>query len=473
MTLLVRVPAACGPERAWVVDVLLRQHLGLPYHCEVGGVTRTEISLPGQAGRLCLGEDLFARMEAQGLGPICLPARPLRRWTPPAWCRAALPPEVESVPVLFGQPGDSGAWLELGRDALDLHVDLLGACFFHLSRMEEVLVEGRDARGRFCARHSLVAQEGLAERALVDELAEVLMACLNRLWPQLKRPQRAFEIRPSHDVDWPFSVAGVPAVMRMRLLLGDLLLRREPGLFLRRLTAQAGGALDPHDSFEALMDLSEAHGLKSAFNFIAGDTGEEPGINGVYAVEEPRIQRLMRRIADRGHEIGLHPSYGTWRDPQALAQEARRLKRAAESAGVRQEVWGGRMHYLRWEAPTTWAAWETAGLDYDSTLAWTERVGFRCGTCRPFTTFHLADRRPLRLEERPLIAMDVSLMDPADMGLDEAGAAAALRRVADTCRFFNGTFVLLWHNSSFGTKVERRLYTGLLSALTGRHHVLA
>jgi peptidoglycan/xylan/chitin deacetylase (PgdA/CDA1 family) len=473
MTLLVRTPASCGPERAWVVDVLLREHLGLPYRLEVGGSTETEITLPGSAGLLRIGEDLFPRMEGGGVTPACLPARPLRQWTLPAWCRAVLPPEVEALPVLFGQPGASGAWLELGQEAIHLHPDLFGACFFHLSRMEELLTEARDGRGRFCARNSLVAQEGFAERALVDEWAELLMACLSRLWPQLHRAERSFEIHPSHDVDWPYSVAGVPPGMRIRLLAGDLLLRREPGLFLRRLSAQVGGALDPYDTFDALMDLSEAHGLKSAFNFIAGDTGDEPGINGVYAVEEPRIQRLMRRIADRGHELGLHPSYGTWKDPEALAGEAVRLKRAAETAGVRQEVWGGRMHYLRWEAPTTWAAWEAAGMDYDSTLAWTERVGFRCGTSRPFTAFHLKERRPLRLQERPLIAMDVSLMDPADMGLDEAGAAAALRRVAETCRFFKGTFVVLWHNSSLGTKVERRLYAGLLSALTGRAHVLA
>jgi hypothetical protein len=51
-----------------------------------------------------------------------------------------------------------------------------------------------------------------------------------------------------------------------------------------------------------------------------------------------------------------------------------RLQRVAEAAGVRQDEWGGRQHFLRWATPDTWRDWEAAGLSHDSTLAYSEAV---------------------------------------------------------------------------------------------------
>ncbi|MBF4238075.1 hypothetical protein EAY82_26585, partial [Vibrio anguillarum] len=85
-----------------------------------------------------------------------------------------------------------------------------------------------------------------------------------------------------------------------------------------------------------------------------------------YLPEHPAIRNLMRRIHERGHEIGLHPSYGTFQQPELIKQEAERLKRICAEESIDQHVWGGRMHYLRWEQPTTMRAWADAGMTYDS-----------------------------------------------------------------------------------------------------------
>lgn len=50
-----------------------------------------------------------------------------------------------------------------------------------------------------------------------------------------------------------------------------------------------------------------------------------------------RIRALMRRIHERGHEIGLYPSYGTYQKPELIAQEAeRRLRAVMAEENIRQ-----------------------------------------------------------------------------------------------------------------------------------------
>ena len=70
-------------------------------------------------------------------------------------------------------------------------------------------------------------------------------------------------------------------------------------------------------------------------------------------------------------------------------KEFERLISVAEEEGICQDVWGGRQHYLRWEAPTTWRAWEEAGLDYDSTLTFADHAGFRCGVCFEYPVYDI------------------------------------------------------------------------------------
>ncbi|MBF4237621.1 hypothetical protein EAY82_24230, partial [Vibrio anguillarum] len=77
------------------------------------------------------------------------------------------------------------------------------------------------------------------------------------------------------------------------------------------------------------------------FYFICGGNHSH---DADYEPEHPVIRNLMRRIHERGHEIGLHPSYGTFQQPELIKQEAERLKRICAEESIDQHVWGGRMH---------------------------------------------------------------------------------------------------------------------------------
>ena len=296
---------------------------------------------------------------------------------------------------------------------------------------------------------------------------EVLWSALHKLWPRLKRPTRHFRVALTHDVDQPLASVGRSPPVLVRQLGADALVRRDAGLAVRRVRSWAGlrrgdHRLDPYNTFDFLMDVSERHATAGAFYFLA--TEEMTALDGLYTLEQPWIAALVRRIHERGHEIGLHPSYHSHLDPRRTEAEFHRLLHLAKRQGVTQERWGGRQHYLRWENPVTWSNWEAAGLDYDSTLAYADRIGFRAGTCHEFRPFHLLDRRPLRLRERPLHVMDATLFEYMKLSPDTA--FESVMAVARECRRYGGTLSILWHNSSLPTTRQKRWYEELTGAVS-------
>jgi hypothetical protein len=244
----------------------------------------------------------------------------------------------------------------------------------------------------------------------------------------------------------------------------DVLRRRDPALAVRRLRVRVRGcdddhSADPWNTFGFLMAVAERNGRTCIFNFLADPVG--PGASR-YTLDDPWIRRLLSEVHQRGHEIGLHGSFRSHLDPARLQDEFAMLTNTASACGIRQDRWGGRQHFLRWENPTTWRAWDEVGLSYDSTVGFARHVGFRAGTCHPYRVYDLALRRPLRLWERPLIAMDTWLVYQS-LSLDQA--AQIVLDASRTCRQFNGEFVGLWHNNGLASGRHRRWYAELVPQL--------
>jgi hypothetical protein len=148
--------------------------------------------------------------------------------------------------------------------------------------------------------------------------------------------------------------------------------------------------------------------------------------------------------------------------PEVLKQEADRLRRICSEEGIQQDVWGGRMHFLRWECPATLRAWDDADMRYDSTLSYADHAGFRCGTCFEYPAFDPVSSEMLRLRVRPLIAMEASVLSKAYMGLNGATDGLHMfQRLKHACEKVEGQFTLLWHNSELNSR-NVRIYESLL-----------
>ena len=463
--LTVEIPATCESERRYVIHVVLGEWLGLPHRVVVSEVRGVRIRASGGAV-LELADVFFAQAAPAWLSETTLPREPLSRWDPPADVPGVRLPGA--MPLLFVEEGAARAPIE--RQGRDLHcrIDLLGGVFFLLSRYEELVAGGRDRHGRFTAAGSLAAREKFVERPLANEYTELLWRLIREIWPGIGRRKRSYRVLLSHDVDSPSGAARFTAFELVHALGGDLLKRRSPALAVRRIVAAATAPFgaprwDPHDTFDFIMSQSEQRGLQSTFNFIAGHSAGR--IDGCYDIDEPWLLRLMSRLHERGHEIGLHPSYETWLDGSALATEFERLRSAAEAAGVQQDRWGGRQHFLRWSAPETWRIWAEAGLDYDSSVGFADRVGFRCGSCYEFPVYDARQRAPLGLRERPLLVMEATLLQPEYMGLELDEAVARVSGIAHICRRYGGDLTLLWHNHFLIERAQRNAYRRLLESV--------
>jgi hypothetical protein len=467
MTLLIQVPPGYEPERRYITDVVFADWLGLDYRIAIEERRDVRITLLGEPDDRCvtLPDGLFATPQEAWLSPSSLPRLPLPR-RPVGAVAAGSPAAGQDLPVLYGGAGDDPL-LRAEPAAAGLDCDVFGSCFFCLSRYEECVVQTRDAYGRFPADASLAQRERFLGLPIVDAYVEVLWSALERLWPRLQRRVRHYAVALTHDVDDPIASLGRSPAQLVRQLAADALLRRDPALMARRARSWLGLARgdyrhDPYNTFDFLLAVSERHGLRSAFYFLAGE-GAAGHEDPAYTLAHPWIESLLRSIHRRGHEIGYHAGFHTYRDPELTRQEFDRLRAAAARNGIQQSAWGGRQHYLRWENPSTWSNWETAGLDYDTTLSYADRIGFRTGTCHEYGVFDLLAGQPLRLRERPFQVMDRSLFEY--MGLPEEAAMDAVMGVATECRRYGGTLGILWHNNQLLTARHKRWYARMVSAV--------
>ena len=411
--------------------------LGIPVH-----YARPDQARPERPGIIVVPCSDAAWWTLVELAPHSLDWLPANEVVP----RGAQLPFDDPVPVLFwGEGFEDGnkPFAELCTDGtVVFYIDIIAATFFMLSRWEETVVPVRDEHERFPATASVAYKQGFLDRPAVDEYALILREWLQALLPGWEPRQRSFSVKLSHDVDLLFDFPNWYAAIRT--FGGDLLKRRSP----RRAWQTGAGAIaqtvapdrTPYfQGIRSLAELSRKYGIgDDAFYFMA--TGPGPFGCG-YDAASPPVKRCITDLCEQGFEIGFHAGYHTFNDPERLAEEKARL-----DAVLGETRYGGRQHFLRFQVPHTWRHWEQVGLTYDSTMTYADHEGFRCGTCHPFHPFDVGLNRELVLWEWPLIVMDGTLHQYR--GLTPEQGEARIVELARRCKQVEGTFTLLWHNSS-------------------------
>lgn len=306
--------------------------------------------------------------------------------------------------------------------------DWVATLFAWLSRWEERLAAGRDAqpppaREQWLVRHSL-------ERV---PRADRLAAALLNHWG-LSTSLEPSRVCLTHDLDHVRCFTRPWAGPRHALWVA----RRGGGLtggaavVMRALGRLTATSPDPFDN--------PGETLKRGGNALYLLLGRHVRRDGGRDRTDARVRRWIAQAEGLGYDIGLHPSYTTPSRPDRLSVEVERFTRL-----VGRPPTISRQHFLRWRWGTTPNDLLTAGIEFDSTLGFRDRLGFRCGTSFAYRLYDFQSEAPSRLVERPLAAMDTAWLeanayDPEACASDWRSFAEANRRGTD--------LVLNIHNST-------------------------
>ena len=190
MNLKIKIPNFCLNEQKYILDILLKEFLGINFVVETfeGNfieITRSDYFVEtSNLTKLTLDASFFYKAKQDWLQPQSMPVLPLVTWAPAHdGIKANL--VLPNVPVLYGSPG-----LVNNGNHIHLNLDIFGSAFFMLSRYEEVITKDRDGHGRFPAYLSHAYKNNYLHRPLVDEYVEILKKCIIMLWPDLKFKER-------------------------------------------------------------------------------------------------------------------------------------------------------------------------------------------------------------------------------------------------------------------------------------------
>ena len=338
--------------------------------------------------------------------------------------------------------------------------DIITPSFLLLSRCEELRAHELDAHLRFPYSESLCHHYGCIDLPLVDYYALMLRQFVCERFPAVVVKPRVSALIPTHDIDFLCRFSGW--FTSWKSIIGGDLLRdrswRQAKESVRQLrNFRAHPLEDPMMlGIQRLIEASSQCGVTSEFYFKVLHHGEK---DSTYEIDSMAVARAMEWIRSAGMIIGVHGSYDSYHSAERFGEECARVAAVAGEAVTR-----GRQHFLRFHALTTLSVWQQAGLMSDSTLGYSEKEGFRCGTCHPFPLYDLENDRPTGVIERPLIVMDTTLF--RNYAGDLEGALQKMRQLYGRSREAEGDFVILWHNSSMFRSMEQWFQKVYLAFLT-------
>lgn len=193
----------------------------------------------------------------------------------------------------------------------------------------------------------------------------------------------------------------------------------------------------PFFNFQEILALESKYDVKSTWFFKALEPCESAFM---YHLKD--VSDAFNLILDAGGEVGLHGGFSAPDNIDQLQLEKKRLEQV-----LGKKVLGYRSHYLKFSVPSTWEILSQAGFSYDSTLGYSDCVGFRNGMCHPFRPINLNTDKEINIIEIPLHVMDASLFKY--MRLSPEGAWNLVRGMIDAVHNCHGVVVVNWHNTGY------------------------
>lgn len=338
------------------------------------------------------------------------------------------------LPFLF-EDSDEEDLIKQESGRVTIYYDIIGASFYFLSGWQEFTSPKRDEYDRFPYEQSLQYKLGAPHIPFVNYYFDILKTAIEKVYRVELTPRKVdshpYTLVLTHDIDSVYSgwlQDGYTALQKGRV--GTAI-----GILLQKMWGK-----DRWFNLNEILKFERERDVSSTFFFLPVK-GERNNIKHAdYALDDTAIQQTMGKIVDSGSEIGLHGDYESHHSTDAFSNNLRKFSMALK---------GNRFHFLMFDTHTTPAVLSASGLEYDSTLGFSEHVGFRNGYCHPFYLYDLENDFCTDVLEIPLVVMDATLQNDRYMGLVPGQAIAGIEPVIQELKQFNGTASILWHNSYF------------------------
>jgi hypothetical protein len=417
--------ASSAPEVAYVLRTLLTL-AGFPYDLSI---------VDGQPSEPL--DIFYGPASSETRAALRIPAEPRRYQELAALSPTAL---VRRDGLHWIDFGDGAVGVDRDGGELALRGDILLAAFWMLSGVSEPTLR-RDRWDNLQLDGAFVGSPEILRTPIVSLYAAWLREHFRSrghepLLPPWARPGETTAFMFSHDIDYPEIIKAIE-IARLMVARG---LKGIP------LAARVLAGKSNFWNFREWMAFERAHGARGAYYFIArrGSLVEYAlgTPDGFYDVRSRRFRALFKTLREEGFEIGLHASYHAHRSTEQMRREKSILEEAAGTS-----VKGNRHHYWHLDprAPhETLAMHEAAHFQYDSSLAFEMRPGFRRGICHPFRPYHPGERRALGVVQLPPAWMDDHFdRRRAWNGIEQPDEVA--RTLLDVVRDTGGVAVVNYH----------------------------
>ncbi|HCA07575.1 polysaccharide deacetylase family protein [Chryseobacterium sp.] len=325
-----------------------------------------------------------------------------------------------------------------------INFEFLSVLIIMLTRYEEIYYKDQpDSHDRFSFENSLSCKYNFVHIPICDEYVYYLYTLLfdAKIIDHGWNEKQNYNFIPSHDIDYSFVKDDFKYFFKntVRKFIEDKnifnLITSGSQLILSLFNSKKDVCLE---SVKELVDLGHKYKLSSEFYFMAA---KKSTLDAGYDPNEEDLKLIYSSMKNSPMVIALHSGYNTYNNLQLQKEEKDNLESA-----VQNKITYNRQHFLRLNIPKTLQ--QLVSLDFlvDSTLGYAENEGFRCGTSKDYYYFDLNNNTKTSLILRPLVAMDITLIDYRKLSIEEG--YNMVKELNRKCEFFGGNFTFLWHNTT-------------------------
>ena len=301
---------------------------------------------------------------------------------------------------------DTGSLNFIEDDKINL--DIVSTFFFHLSRLEEYHCPSKykDLHERMHSKEQFLVKNFIFREPVLDQISVAFLKSLNY--------HKQIETKKimSHDIDVLIKFPNFYKYLRgaARILFKKKKFKGSILTFTKYYLKSLMGDHDPYQTFSWLFHKNFFD--KKIVFFMSGGT---TNYDNLYDIKDPSLKEVFITAVNNGYEIGLHPSYASYKDKRQFGKEKIKLESV-----IGQKITSSRQHILHYDIIKTPQVLESNGISNDFTLGFQNQIGFRVGTGFEYYLWNNKEDKKFNIIETPLVIMDGCLLIESEYSVEKA-----------------------------------------------------